>query len=114
VNPCSAKCRAVSPGGGGDSMKKYETLFVLIPTLDEEGTKANIEKIKGVIEQDGTVTNIDEWGKRRLAYEINDIAEGYYVLINFEANPELPKELDRIFRISDTVLRHIIVNLEEK
>lgn len=95
-------------------MKKYETLFVLNSSLDEEGLKANIEKIKGVIESDGTVTNVDEWGKRRLAYEINDMGEGYYVLINFEANPDLPKELDRIFRISDSVLRHIIINLEEK
>lgn len=95
-------------------MKKYETLFVLNPTLDEEALKANIEKIKGVIEQDGTVINIDEWGKRRLAYEIKDMTEGYYYLINFEANPELPKELDRIFRITDSVLRHLIINLEEK
>lgn len=95
-------------------MKKYETIFVLNPNLDEEAVKANIERIKGVIEQDGTVTNIDEWGKRRLAYEIDDMSEGYYVLVNFEANSELPKELDRIFRISDTVLRHIIINLDEK
>jgi small subunit ribosomal protein S6 len=95
-------------------MKKYETLFVLNPTLDEEALKANIEKIKGVIEQDGAVTNVDEWGKRRLAYEIEDKTEGYYVLINFDANPDLPKELDRIFRISDAVLRHLIINLEEK
>jgi len=95
-------------------MKKYETLFVLNSNLSEEDIKSNIEKIKGVIEQDGTVTNVDEWGKRRLAYEINDMTEGYYVLINFEANPELPKELDRIFRITDAVIRHLIVNLEEK
>ncbi|KPU42905.1 30S ribosomal protein S6 [Oxobacter pfennigii] len=95
-------------------MNRYETLFVLIPTLDEEGVKANIEKFKGVIEQGGTVSNIDEWGKRRLAYEINDIGEGFYILINFKANPDLPKELDRIFRISDAVLRHIIINLDEK
>ncbi|HBM76271.1 MAG TPA: 30S ribosomal protein S6 [Clostridiaceae bacterium] len=95
-------------------MKKYETLFVLDPTLDEENIKSNIEKIKGVIGENGTVTNVDEWGKRRLAYEINDFNEGYYVLINFDANPELPKELDRIFRITDTVIRHLIVNLEEK
>jgi small subunit ribosomal protein S6 len=95
-------------------MHKYETLFVLSPVLDEEGLKAGIERIKGVIEQNGKVTNVDEWGKRRLAYEIKDMTEGYYVLINFEANPELPKELDRIFRISDDVLRHLIVNLDEK
>jgi len=96
-------------------MKKYETIFVLYPTLEEEAVKENIEKFKGVIEQNGgTVSNVDEWGKRRLAYEIKDMTEGYYVLINFEAEPELPKELDRIFRISDSVLRHIIVNLDEK
>ncbi|HBM82007.1 MAG TPA: 30S ribosomal protein S6, partial [Clostridiaceae bacterium] len=57
---------------------------------------------------------VDEWGKRRLAYEINDLTEGYYVLINFEANSDLPKELDRIFRITDTVIRHLIVNLDKK
>lgn len=95
-------------------MRKYETVFVLNPTLDEESIKANIERIKGVIEQGGTVTNIDEWGKRRMAYEIKDFTEGYYVLMNFEANPELPKELDRIFRITDAVVRHNIINLEEK
>jgi ribosomal protein S6 len=96
-------------------MKKYETLFVLNPTLDEEGLKANLDRIKGVIEQGGgTISNVDEWGKRRLAYEINDINEGYYVLMNFEAESELPKELDRIFRITDAVIRHLIINLEEK
>jgi small subunit ribosomal protein S6 len=95
-------------------MKKYEIIFVLIPSLDEEAVKANIEKIKGVIAKDGTVVNVDEWGKRRLAYEIDDLSEGFYVLINFVANPELPKELDRICRISDSVLRHMIINLEEK
>lgn len=95
-------------------MKKYEIIVVLIPSLDEEAVKANIEKLKGVIEKDGTVVNVDEWGKRRLAYEINDISEGFYVLINFVANPELPKELDRICRISEAVLRHMIINLEEK
>jgi small subunit ribosomal protein S6 len=95
-------------------MKKYETLFVLNPNLDEEALKATIERLKGVIEQDGTVTTIDEWGKRRLAYEIKDMNEGFYYLINFEANPELPKELDRIFRITDAVLRHLIINLDEK
>lgn len=96
-------------------MKRYETVFILYPNLDDEAIKANIEKIKGVIEQNkGTVSNIDEWGKRKLAYEINDINEGYYVLINFESEGDLPKELDRIFRISDTVLRHLIINLDEK
>lgn len=94
-------------------MRKYETIFILHPSLDEEAVKANIEKFKGVIENGGgTVENVDFWGKRKLAYEINKVNEGYYTLINFEANPELPKELDRVFRITDGVIRHIIVKNE--
>ena len=94
-------------------MRKYETIFILHPSLDEEAVKANIEKFKGVIENGGgTVENVDFWGKRKLAYEIKKVNEGFYTLINFEANPELPSELDRIFRITDGVIRHIIVKQE--
>ncbi len=92
-------------------MRKYETIFILSPSFDEETVKANIEKFKGVIENGGgTVENVDFWGKRKLAYEISKVNEGYYTLVNFTANPELPRELDRIFRITDGVIRHIIVN----
>ena len=92
-------------------MKKYETIFILNPSFDEETVKANIEKFKGVIENGGgTVENVDFWGKRKLAYEIAKVNEGYYTLVNFTAGPELPRELDRIFRITDGVIRHIIVN----
>jgi len=92
-------------------MRKYETIFILNPSFDEETVKANIEKFKGVIENGGgTVENVDFWGKRKLAYEIAKVNEGYYTLINFTANTELPRELDRIFRITDGVIRHIIVN----
>jgi small subunit ribosomal protein S6 len=92
-------------------MRKYETIFILNPTFDEETVKANIEKFKGVIENGGgTVENVDFWGKRKLAYEIKKVSEGYYTLVNFTASPELPRELDRIFRITDGVIRHIIVN----
>ena len=92
-------------------MRKYETIFILHPSLDEEAVKANIEKFKGVIENGGgTVENVDFWGKRKLAYEIAKVNEGFYTLINFEANTELPKELDRVFRITDGVIRHIVVN----
>lgn len=95
-------------------MRKYETIFILRPSLDEEAVKANVEKIKGVIEDGGgIVENVDLWGKRKLAYEIEKVNEGYYTLINFSAEPELPKELDRIFRITDTVIRHIIVKSEK-
>lgn len=95
-------------------MRKYETIFILHPTMEEEAVKANIEKFKGVIENNGgVVDNVDFWGKRKLAYEIKKVNEGYYTLINFSANPELPKELDRIFRITDGIVRHIIVKEEE-
>ena len=92
-------------------MRKYETIFILDPSFDEEAVKASIEKFKGVIENGGgTVENVDEWGKRKLAYEIAKVNEGYYTLVNFTAGPELPRELDRIFRITDGGIRHIIVN----
>ena len=66
-------------------MRKYETIFILNPSLDEEAVKANIEKFKGVIENGGgTVENVDFWGKRKLAYEIEKVNEGYYTLINFK------------------------------
>lgn len=94
-------------------MRKYETIFILNPSFEEEAVKATIEKFKGVIENGGgTVENVDFWGKRKLAYEISKVNEGYYTLINFSADSELPKELDRIFRITDGVIRHIIVKEE--
>jgi small subunit ribosomal protein S6 len=95
-------------------MRKYETIFILHPSLDEEAVKANVDKFKGVIENGGgVIDSVDSWGKRKLAYEINKINEGYYTLVNFSANPELPKELDRVFRINDNVVRHIIVKDEK-
>jgi len=94
-------------------MRKYEVIFIQNPSFDEETVKANIEKFKGVIENGGaTIENVDFWGKRKLAYEIKKESEGYYTLIHFTAGPELPKELDRIFRITDGILRHIIVKEE--
>ena len=94
-------------------MRKYETIFILNPSFEEEAVKATIEKFKGVIENGGgTVENVDFWGKRKLAYEIAKVNEGYYTVINVSANTELPRELDRIFRITDGVIRHIIVKEE--
>lgn len=95
-------------------MNKYETLFILKATLDEEALKAGVEKFKGIIENGGgTIENVDAWGRRKLAYEIDKQNEGIYTLINFTADSQLPKELDRVFRITDSVVRHIIVNLEK-
>jgi len=100
----------VSPGGGGDRMRKYETIFIAHPNLDEEAVNALIERFKGVIANGGgTVENVDIWGKRRLAYEIEKVNEGTYVLMHFESDPALPKELSRIYRITDGVIRHMIV-----
>ena len=91
-------------------MRKYETIFIQNPAFDEDQVNGTIEKFKGIIENGGgTVDNVDFWGKRKLAYEINKVNEGYYTLVNFTADSELPKELDRVFRITDGILRHIIV-----
>jgi len=96
-------------------MNKYETIFILHPSLDEEAIKANIEKFSGVIETGkGVIENIDLWGRRKLAYEIKKQTEGIYVLVTYSAPSELPKELDRVFRISDSVIRHMIINLDDK
>ncbi len=95
-------------------MRKYETLFILKPSIEEEKKVELLEKFKGIIAADGEVEKVEEWGNRKLAYEIEKVREGYYVLVNFKANPELPKELERNFKIADEVIRYIIVNLEDK
>ena len=95
-------------------MINYETLFILDPALEDEKKDAAIEMVKGVISTDGEVGNVDVWGLRKLAYPIQKKNEGYYVVIEFQAESELPKELDRRMRISDSFMRHIIVNKEEE
>ncbi len=93
-------------------INKYETIFILNPALDEEKTNEIVEKFKSLISKHGEVSNIDIWGKRRLAYEIKDCTEGFYVLVEFTSKPDFPEELDRVFRITDGVLRSIIVRQE--
>lgn len=88
--------------------EKYEVLYVLNPDLTEEETQAIVEKFKTLIEQNGTVDEMEEWGKRKLAYEINYLTEGYYVLVKFTSGPELPAELDRILGITDGVIRSLV------
>lgn len=90
-------------------MSKYETVMVFSLTKGEEAAKELTEKFKALIESNGTLESVDEWGKRKLAYLINDEAEGYYVLYNYEADPQFPAELDRIAKITDGVLRTLIV-----
>ena len=91
---------------------KYEVLYVIDPTLGEEATAALVEKFKALVEANGTLTSIDEWGKRRLAYPINDLMEGYYVLMTMDAKPEFPAELDRVFKITEGVMRSLITDVE--
>ena len=88
---------------------KYEIVYIIDPAQGEEGIAALVEKFKAMVEAEGTLTSIEEWGKRRLAYPINDLMEGYYVLMTFTAAPAIPAELDRIFRITDGVMRSLIV-----
>ena len=95
-------------------MRKYETMFIMKANLEEEKRNELINKFKSIIETDGEIVSADEWGNRKLAYPIQKLNDGYYVLIKFNAGTELPKELDRNFKISDDVIRHMIVNLEEK
>ena len=77
--------------------------------LGEEAITAIVEKFKALIADNGTVVSVDDWGKRRMAYEINDLREGYYTLIEFESLPSFPAELDRVYKITDGVMRSIIV-----
>ncbi len=87
----------------------YEVVIIFKPDLGEEATAALVEKFKTTVEQRGTVTEVDEWGKRHLAYPIDDLTEGYYVLMTFTADAAFPAELDRLLRINDSVMRSLIV-----
>ena len=95
-------------------MAKYETMLVTSSALDEEATAALVGKFKSLIEANGTIDSVDEWGKKRLAYPINDEEEGVYTVINFTCEPAFPAELDRVYKITDGVLRSLIVAKEEK
>ena len=95
-------------------MTNYELMFVIDPTLEDEKKAATVETVKEIIAADGTVGEVDEWGLRKLAYPINKKNEGYYVVIPFKADADLPKELDRRLRISENVIRHIIVSQDEE
>ena len=92
---------------------KYEVLYILETALGEEGIAALVEKFKAMGEAEGTLLNIDEGGKRRLAYPINDLTEGYYVLMNMETKPEFPAELERVMKITEGVMRCLTTAVEE-
>ena len=87
----------------------YETIMIVNSNLEEAAIKDTIAKISALISEHGKVESTEEWGKKRLAYPIQKQNEGYYVLINFSSNPEFINELDRIYNITDEVIKHIIV-----
>ena len=90
-------------------LSKYETMFIVDVSGGDEATAVVVEKFKSLIEANGTVESFDEWGKRRLAYPINDMNDGYYVLVNFEAEPSFVAELERIFNITEGVMRSMTI-----
>ena len=83
----------------------YETMYIVDVSKSEEETRAVVDKFKALIEANGTVESVDEWGRRRLAYPIHDMNEGYYVLVKYTAEPHFAAELDRVFQITDGILR---------
>ena len=93
-------------------MAKYETMLVTSAALDEEASAALVGKFKSLIEANGTIDSVDEWGKRRLAYPINDEVEGVYTVIQFTSEPSFPAELERIYKITDGVLRFLTTAVE--
>ena len=96
-------------------MKAYELLFFVAPTLEEEARAKVMGRVENVItEGDGVIDNHEDWGKRKLAYEINGLTEGDYLLIDFHADPDSIAELDRILRINDSVERHMIVRRTDR
>ena len=95
-------------------MNLYETIFIVNSELDEESNKAVIEKFKAMIESVGKLETLEEWGKRRLAYPINDMTEGYYVLVKYRAPAEFPREFERVLKITDDILKFLIIRKDEK
>lgn len=97
-----------------EKFNSYETLFIIDASLSEEAIKGLVDKFTALIAEHGKVSEVNEWGKRRLAYPINDKEEGYYVLVNFESESNLPAELERIFGITEGIMRSIVIRHEDK
>ncbi len=92
-------------------MKKYESLIVISTKQEEDGIKNLVEKFKSLIEANGNIISVDEWGKKRLAYPINKESDGHYVLITFECDASFPVELERVYKITEGLLRTIVIAL---
>ena len=96
-------------------MRKYETLFIMDPDLEEEKSQSVIEKVKGIITQgNGEILKVEDWGKRKLAYRVKKKTKGHYILIHFSGLPPLLAELERNFRVMDAVIKFQSVRLDER
>ena len=95
-------------------MTNYELMFIIDPVLEDSAKEQTVDSIKRIIADNGEIKKADVWGMKKLAYPIQKKNEGYYVVVEFEANSDFPKELDRRLKISDNIIRHLIVNLDEK
>ena len=96
-------------------MKAYELMLMLTPNLDDEAREAALEKVQSLISSnDGSVDNVDSWGKRKLAFEIDDLAEGDYVVVDLHADPASIAEIDRVLRITDSVVRFMLVRRDDR
>ncbi len=91
----------------------YETVFIVNNTLGEEAVKSLVEKFTTLIAENGAIESVNEWGVRRFAYPIEDLTEGYYVLVKFTSTHDFPAELDRIYNITDGILRSLIIKCEQ-
>jgi len=90
-------------------MVSYESIFIINSKIGEDAIKALIEKFKGLFEKSTKLESIDEWGKRKLAYPIEKVDEGYYVMVNFEAEPNFPRELERVYKITEGVIKYLVI-----
>ena len=94
-------------------MNKYEVLYIVTPELEDEAIKAVVEKFSGIIAANGgKVEQVDEWGRKKLAYPIDYKTEGYYVLVDFAADPQRPRELERNFKNDESILRYMVTRKE--
>ncbi|WAA09546.1 30S ribosomal protein S6 [Fervidibacillus albus] len=95
-------------------MRKYEIMYIIRPNIEEEAKKALVERFDNILTDNGAeIIESKEWGKRRLAYEINDFREGIYHIVNVNATPESVQEFDRLARISEDIIRHLVVKEDE-
>jgi len=95
-------------------VRKYEIMYIIRPNMDDEARQAVIERFNNVLKENGAeIVNVTDWGKRRLAYEIEKYRDGYYMILNVMAEPQAVQEFDRLARISEDIIRHIVVKEEE-